>query len=217
VKLREKAISLRKEGYSYSFISAKTGLSKSTLSYHLQSIPYTPNKYTINTVGKARAQAGLVKSKAKRNSFLQAFKEANSDIGALSNRDLFMLGLGLYIGEGSKTQDIIRLVNTDYRVIKLFIAWLCAHGFTISNFMIRIHLYPDSNISAAEEYWLQKTGIPKSQFQSVYIDRRVNKDRKRSSVHVYGTAHVTIRSNGKKELGVLFSRKIGAWMNKVLQ
>lgn len=187
------------------------------LSYYLHGIPYTPNKETVKSIGKARAQAGFTKARIKQKSFSDARKLAKSDIGIFTQRDLFMLGLGLYIGEGSKTQDIIRVVNTDYRVVNLFIRWLCTMGYTIKNFTIRVHLYPDSNITDAESFWSTKTGLPLSQFQKVYIDQRVNKDRKRNAKHIHGTAHVTVRSNGKKLLGVLFSRRIGAWMEEVLR
>jgi uncharacterized protein (DUF927 family) len=159
----------------------------------------------------------MAKSVAKKKSFSDAQAIAKKDIGTFSKRDLFMLGLGVYIGEGSKTQDIIRVVNSDYRVIILFIKWLCALGFTQKNFSIRIHLYPDSDIKEAEAYWADRVGLPSIQFQKACIDRRVNKDRKRSGTHQYGTAHVTVRSNDTKELGVLFSRRIGAWMKEVLE
>ena len=34
-----------------------------------------------------------------------------------------MLGLGLYIGEGGKTDGLIRIINSDPKVIKLAIKW----------------------------------------------------------------------------------------------
>ncbi len=214
---REKAKKLRKAGYSYTYISKATGLSKSTLSYQLREIAYKPNEKTIKTIGNARAKSGFTKALSKRASFSEAKKLAKTDIGNMTRRDLFMLGLGVYIGEGSKTQDIIRVVNSDYQVINLFIKWLCNMGYTPKNFGIRIHLYPDSNIYESQYFWSMKTGLPLIQFQKAHIDRRVNKDRKRSKKHVHGTAHVTVRSNGKKSLGVVFSRRIGAWMEEVLK
>ena len=116
---KDQALKLRMLGYSYSYISEKTGLSKSTLSYHLALIPYVPNKTTIQKIGMARTRACVTKSNIKKKSFSDAKRIAKVDIGNLSKRDLFMLGLGVYIGEGSKTQDIIRLVNCDYRVLNL--------------------------------------------------------------------------------------------------
>ena len=214
---REKAMKLRKSGYSYTYISKQTGLAKSTLSYHLRDVAYAPNSATIKNTGLARVNAAKTKASQKTASLLEARHLAKIDIGKISQRDLFMLGLGVYIGEGSKTQDIIRVVNTDYRVINLFMKWLGTMGYTRKNFTIRIHLYPDSNIREAKDFWALKTGLPLSQFQKECIDLRANKDRKRSGKHAHGTAHVTVRSNGKKELGVAFSRRIGAWMEEVLK
>ena len=47
--IKEKAIKLRKEGYSYSYIKDKLGISKGTLSYWLRDIKYVPNEYTLKT------------------------------------------------------------------------------------------------------------------------------------------------------------------------
>lgn len=215
--VRDTAIKLRKLGYSYTYISNKTGLAKSTLSYHLSQIHYKPNKITVESIGRARAQSGLTKARAKKQSYIDAKKLAKSDVGRISKRDLFMLGLGVYIGEGSKTHDIIRVVNTDYRVINLFINWLCSVGYTKENFFIRLHLYPDSDVVAAETFWKSKTGLPHDKFQKVCIDRRVIKDKKKSGKYIHGTAHVTVHAYGQKTLGVAFSRRIGAWMKEVLE
>ncbi len=217
MKPHEKALKLRKKGYSYSHISTETGLSKSTLSYHLRDVLFTPNKKTALKIGSARARASETKARQKRNSILEAKKLAHRDIGHLTKRDILMLGLGVYIGEGSKTQDLIRVVNSDYRVINVFIRWLIMFGFTKRNFAIRIHAYPDTNIRETTLFWTDKTGLTQEQFQKPCIDRRVNKDRKRSGKHQYGTAHVTVRSNGDKAFGVAFSRRISAWMEEVLE
>ena len=214
---KKQALKLRQEGYSYSYIETKTKLSKSTLSYYLKDVPYEPNEFTLKTIGKARAKSGASKAYTKLKSLAEAKNKALSDISSLSERDIFMLGIGLYIGEGSKTHGIIRVVNSDERVINLFIRWLSSFAYPKSNLAIRLHLYPDSNIAEAESYWSRKTGLPLSQFQTACIDRRSQKDRKRSGTHLYGTAHVTVRSAGDKRFGVDFSRLIGAWMEKVLE
>lgn len=211
------ALALRQKGYSYSYIQEKTKLSKSSLSHLLRDVPYDPNAFTIKTIGAARAKSGASKANSKRRSIAVATENADRDIGQLSKRDVFMLGIGLYIGEGSKTQGIVRVVNSDVRVINLFIRWLTFLEYPKSNLAIRIHLYSDSNITEAESYWSRKTGLPLSQFQPACIDRRMQKNRKRSGTHLYGTAHVTVRSFGDARFGVGFSRLIGAWMEKVLE
>ena len=214
---KQQALEFRKKGYSYTYIHEKTKLSKSTLSHLLRSVPYTPNAFTKKTIGSARVQSGVHKANSKRQSIATARKRAVEDIGQLSHRDLFMLGIGIYIGEGSKTQNIVRVVNADARVICLFIKWLTSLGYDINNLAIRIHLYQDSDVVAAETYWAKQTGLKSAQFQKACIDTRQQKNRKRSGTHLYGTAHVTVRAVGNKQFGVGFSRLIGAWMEKVLE
>ena len=214
---KEQAIKLRKKGYSYNYIAEKTGYAVSTLSYHLRHIPFTPNKFTRTKIGSARAQAAMTKNKQKQDSYHKAKKQAVNDIGTMSERDFFMLGLGLYIGEGSKTHDTTRLVNADSEIIKLFLKWVTLLGIPRENISMRIHLYPESDIQSAVDFWSKETRIPKGQFQKACIDTRVGKDRKRQSRHEYGTAHVTVRANGQKEFGVALARKIGAYMEEVLR
>lgn len=214
---KEKALQLRKQGYSYSYIAKATGLSKSTLSYHLATLPYTPNAHTKKNISNAKLASNKSKYEKKLTAIASAQKVAKKEIGTLSDRDLFLLGIGLYIGEGSKTQNLVRLVNADPKVIRLFIAWLHLLGLQEDNIALRIHLYPDSDIQSSEQYWLQETNLPKTSLQRPCIDTRLNKDRKRNKVHANGTAHVTVRANGQKRFGVALSRKIGAYMQEVLQ
>src|ERR1700683_3559654 len=162
-KLR--AIQLRKEGYSYKYISEVLKVSKSTLSDWLITIPYTPNNETVERIGKARAASGRVKTEIKQASILEAAIEAKRQFGKVSQRDLFMLGLGLYIGEGSKTAEITRFVNSDPRVVNLMIRWFVkALGLPRKNLRIRLHLYPDCNEKQSLQYWSKITTIPLSQF-----------------------------------------------------
>lgn len=214
---KEKAIKFRKEGYSYSFIKERLGVSKSTLSDWLSDIPFAPNKYTREKIGKARLQSGNTQTNKKNVSIERIKKEASADIGKLSKRDLFLLGIGLYIGEGSKTQNIIRITNSDPKVILLAIEWftkICNLG--LNNFTLAIHLYPDNNIDSCRKYWSRITKIPLSQFGKTQVDIR---KKKKNSVRTlkYGTAQLTIRSNSDKKAGVQLARKIKYWMETVMR
>jgi hypothetical protein len=214
---KKHALLLRKNGYSYSFIRSKISVSRSTLSSWLSDVPYKANVETIEKIGKARAISGEVKAKLKLQSIEKARFEAMKDIGKIHNRDLFMLGLGLYIGEGSKTDGIIRMINSNPQIICLSLKWfkeVC--GLKNENFSIRLHLYPDNDKGKCITYWSTVTGIPKNQFQKTQVDMRMKKISKRGKLP-FGTAHVTIRSKGNKEFGVFLSRKINAWIHESIQ
>ncbi|HEC30599.1 MAG TPA: hypothetical protein ENI66_01120 [Candidatus Yonathbacteria bacterium] len=213
---REKAIKLRKDGHSYNYIADKTGASKGTLNCWLSDIPYIPNNETISRIGKARAKSGEVKSLQKLNSIKMARREAKNEINFVSKRDLFMLGLALYIGEGSKSYGIIRVINANPKVIKFMIKWFKEiFGMSDENFAIRLHLYPDNNEKECLDFWSEKTDLSALQFQKTQIDRRKNKKLSKRGKLPYGTAHLSVKSCGNKRYGVFLARKIDAYTREV--
>lgn len=206
--LQKKAIALRKEGLSYNFIKDQVKVSKSTLTRWLANIPFEPNNDFIQRVNKTHSDLRDLRKKVKKESEVEARNLAGNDLGTLTKRDLFMLGLGIYMGEGSKT-DGLRIVNSDPTIIRTGILWFKkVYGLNDENFMVRIHLYPDSNIEESMKYWSGVTGLEFSQFYQVHIDKRQNKSMRNKSKLLFGTAHVTIRSIKRREFGVLLRRRI---------
>jgi hypothetical protein len=215
---KQMALRLRKLGHSYSYIQEQTGVAKSTLSVWLSTVPYHPNQETIRRIGIARARSGEVKSRLKRESLLAAAQQARSDIRSISDRDLFMLGIGLYIGEGTKTYGSVRIMNADTKVIKLAIVWFMRScGLKKDNFSIRLHLYPDNDVDACIDHWAHATGLSRAQFRKTSIDRRTGKKLSKRGKLPYGTAHLSVKSNGKKEHGVYLARRISAWMSEAIR
>ncbi len=218
IQTKVESIKLRALGYSYSYISAHLGVSKSTLSVWLADVPYVPNIETITKIGKARAASIEAKQKIKRASIRSAKEQAIGEIGALTKRDGFMLGLGLYIGEGAKSTEQIRFVNSNPDIVCSGIRWFTQIlGARRSQIKIRLHLYPDTDESTSLEFWSKKTAIPRGQFLKSQIDRRTNKKKMNSGKLPYGTAHVSVLSLGDERFGVFLARKIAAWSNFVLR
>ena len=60
------------------------------------------------------------------------------------------------------------------------------------------------------------TGLSKNQFTKNTIDTRKKKPSKRGKLP-YGTAHLTVRSNGNKEFGFFLGRRIQAWSDVVMR
>jgi hypothetical protein len=216
MSIREMALVLRKNGFSYTYISSKTGLSKSTLSGWLAEVPYKPNEATMVAFGKARAVASARRAQLRQKSIQEIRETAVKDIGKTDMRDLFMFGLGLYLGEGCKTNSQIRVMNSDPRVIQTTIAWFRMLGVGKGQFRLRLHLYPDSDIKRSLQFWSRTTSIPLSQFQKHQIDSRTGKKVKMRRKLPFGTAQLTVQSGGRKEYGVLFFRKIQLWNEAAL-
>lgn len=214
--LKEKSVELRYEGWSYNIISDRLGVSKSTLSHWLRDVPYKPNASV-----RKRIQEGPIISAtrrhAKRMATVHAIKRsAEQEIDQLTKRDLWMLGLGLYIGEGSKIFENVRIVNSDANVILLAMRWFreSLHLDT-KNFSARLHLYPDTPLKKAIAYWSKITSIPTSQFDKTYVDMRQDKSKRKRRSLPYGTLHITIRSRGDYERGSALHRRIIGWIEAI--
>jgi len=215
--LKEKALVLRKKGYSYRIINQKLHVSKSTLSNWLSRVPFTPNDEVIKKVGSAKLKSALYKQHLKFESIRSASQEARKDIGLLSKRDLFLLGIGLYLGEGEKSFENVRIVNSDPKIIRLAARWfreICAAPK--ENFRPSIHLYPDSSEEKALQFWSHILEVPVSQFGKTIIDRRLNKSPLKRRKLPHGTLHLRIASKGNTNLGVYLHRKIQGWMERCL-
>ncbi len=216
-EIKQKAIDLRTQGYSYNYIMKHIRVSKSTLSDWLHDIPFVPNKYTINTIGNARIATGRYKHQLKVDSLNRAEIQAKEDIGSLSKRDIMMLGLGIYVGEGGKTEGITRIINSDSKIIKFAIEWLAvSFGVEVRHIRVRLFLYPDSNEKESIDYWSSNIQIPKDQFYKPTIDRRTNKKQSNNGKLPFGTAHVSVKGFKDKRFGVYLHRRILAMINKVL-
>jgi len=209
---------LRKGGYSYSDIQKMTGVSKSTLSGWLSGLEYRPNKIVQDRMIKARYFSSLAKTRIKNESILRANKEAKDEIGNYSDRELLFVGLGVYMGEGTKTKGVVRIINSDPKIIRLMISWFRdVFGIKINNLRLRMHIYPDINESVAMKYWSAQTGLKKEQFMKTQVDFRANKSLKNKGRLPYGTVQLSIKADGNKDWGVFLSRKILALMAEILK
>lgn len=215
---KEQAIKLRKEGFSYSYISSKLCIAKSTTSLWLRDIQFIPNQLMIQSQEVSNRKSSSIKRADKLLSISKAFDFAKETVGTLSEMDIFILGLGIYIGEGSKVGNFLRIANSDPRIIRFAMMWLkTSFGLSDSNFMIRIHMYPDNDEEKVIKFWMNELKIKRKNFYPSSVDRRLNKRSKNRGSLPYGTAHVSVVSNGDKNLGVLLHRKILASIDRVLK
>ncbi len=211
--LKNNATKLRDSGYSYNMISAKLGISKSTLSNWFRDRKFSPNIEVLDRIYRGPIKSAEKSHNKKVKEIKELLELGVKELGALTNRDLWLLGLGVYIGEGTKNNDIIRVINADPAVIRLSIKWFREIiGLPEENFAIRLHLYPDNNIKESIQFWKKETGLSDKNFQKVQIDRRENKKILKRKKLPFGTAHITIQARGNSAFGVKLFRRIKGWM-----
>jgi len=215
--LRVNAEKLRENGYSYNMISLKLGISKSTLSTWFKDKAFSPNKEVLKRIQYGPIKSGEIRHNQKVMEIKKLKDEGVKEIGIITKRDLWFLGLGLYIGEGSKSYEIVQIVNSDPQVIRLALKWfreVC--NLDNKNITVALHIYPDSNLKKCMEFWSKTTQLPKENFRKTQIDTRKNKSSQKRNKLPYGTAHITIISNGVSEKGVRLHRKISGWIHGAL-
>lgn len=216
-QLRLKATELRDAGYSYNMIKNEIGVSISTLSNWFSDRPYAPNQEVMRRIAAGPFKAGQLKHEKKVHETKITIEEAILEIGIISERDLWLLGLGVYIGEGTKSIESVRIVNSDPEVIKLSMRWFRESlGLEDENFAVSINVYPDNDINASIAFWSDITNLPTTSFKKTQIDVRKGKSKKFENKLPYGTLQIRIRSNGNPENGVKLFRRIKGWTKGVV-
>ena len=122
----------RKKGMSLSDLSEKYKLAKSTVSLWCRSVAISTHarnmikKKWLKNTAAARVK-GTLKNKQKRaDSIEREFRTAQSMIGALTHRDVLIIGMALYWAEGSKKEvgSGFSFINSDPEMIKIMHTWL---------------------------------------------------------------------------------------------
>lgn len=169
---KELAIKMRLRGMSYSQIKTKINVSKSTLSIWLEKYPLSPERIRLLRDFNPRRIENCRNTKLqKRNARLdKIYKEMSREIGSFSNRDLFIAGLFLYWGEGTKAaRDTVAFTNTDPNMLKFFIKWMKNFGIPEEKMRVKLHLYQDMDINEKIKFWSDELKIPKENFRKPYI------------------------------------------------
>jgi len=123
-------------------------------------------QHTFEVIEKRRASR-LFNESSARKVYL------NEGVEYIRERDinLLMLGIGVYLGEGSKTdRGKIALSNTDPRIIQIFVKFLMdICEYPLSRIHAHIGIHSHLSIKKAERYWSTVSGIPLKQFSKTSL------------------------------------------------
>lgn len=195
-KDKEKAIKLRLKGASFSQIKESIKVSKSTLSYWLKDYPLSEKRIRelrdFNPKRIERYRATRLRQKQER--FNKAYQEEKKNLLPLTKRDLFIGGLFLYWGEGTKTSEArLSVSNTNPAVLKFFITWLRkVFNVPLKKIKIYLHLYSNMSIKREMDFWSKTLSIPLNQFQKPYIKISSSKNINHKGVFGHGTCNIIV-------------------------
>ena len=129
-KEKIKARKLRKKGESIKKIANLLHVSVSTASLWCRDVELTDKqienlrrRQTDPFYGK-RLDYYLKKKKEFSSKLLNLKNEGIESIGSLSKREIFLIGVALYWGEGFKKDSLAGLATLDINIAKFFIFWL---------------------------------------------------------------------------------------------
>jgi Homeodomain-like domain len=177
------ALQLRRKGESIKDIAKRLKVSRGSVSLWCQEVALTPaqrqrlKKKQIAAGQPGRVQGAQMNKQKRLDAISRWDREGVNELGTLSKRDLLMLGIGLYWGEGIKSRTgQTAMVNSDPNVLKVAKKWfeLC---LGVSSQEFRPYIYIASQHKSREtvivEYWSKVLSIPKSQFKSpIYIPQK---------------------------------------------
>jgi transcriptional regulator with XRE-family HTH domain len=114
---KQRARELRRQGWSYNDILKEVGVSKSTLSLWLRDIPLTEEQIAaLACKFRAGRERFIHKMRVRRDTRWAAYhREAEEEYLTLSQDPVFMFGLALYIGEGTRRSRMICVSRTATR------------------------------------------------------------------------------------------------------
>lgn len=206
-QLREQAISLRKQEFSYSEIKKRLNVSKSTLSYWLRDLPLSKEKILeLRRSGWSKGEASREKYRAtmrerKDEKARLVYEEHKKKFSNISDESIFIAGLMLYLGEGSKKKDsTLAIANTDPNTITFFIGWLEKYlDVSRSEIRIQLHLYENMDTEREQKYWQKILRLKYEQFYKISVRKLKEssfsyQDSFRHgtcSLYVFGTERVT--------------------------
>lgn len=179
--VQNKAIELRKQGFTYSEISQQlSNVPKGTLSSWLKEVTLSQKaqnkikKTTKKQMGKNRTLA----IKAIQNKKINLQKELtlkNSKFSKyLIDKNFSKIALALiYACEGSKSGDHLTFGNSDPAIIKLFLKLLReVYSLDENKFRCTLQAREDQNIKQLEIFWSKTTNISPKLFYQARIDKR---------------------------------------------
>lgn len=223
-KEKLKARILRKQGKSIRDIAALLKVSKGTVSVWCEDIVLSRQQLDAlhqswiigGRLGRLRGtQTQKEKKKEKIHNYYQ---KGLKQVGRVSSRDLLIVGLGLYMGEGSKTGNTFQFSNSNYILVRVICRWLLeclrVSKKDITCRVLLNEIYK-SEVMQIEKEWARLISIPTRQFYRTVFIQAKNKKLYEGRGEYRGTLALRVRRSSELQYRVLgmmdaFLHNVGA-------
>ncbi len=201
---KAKAIALRREGKTYGEILSLVPVSKSTLSLWLRDVNLARPQQQIITKKRAAAQrrGGAARRTLREVSTEQVIIAAQEEIGHITKRELFLIGIALYWAEGSKQKDKypsarVCFSNSDPYMVKVFMRWLRTFSGIQDDdieLILHIHEVQKSQVPELQKHWLGITGLQKKNLSAPVFKKHEPKTLRKNASQTYrGLVAIRVR------------------------
>ncbi|MBQ0987259.1 hypothetical protein KBZ10_22605 [Streptomyces sp. F63] len=216
--LRAAAREMRARGMTYDEIQLELGCPKSSISLWVRDLPKPERPPRTPVEASAAAKKSREAALHQRNfERWQTKLSAANEIGNLSRRELFLVGVGLYWAEGAKDKPYDRrekivFVNSDPDMVSTFLAWLDLLGVTPGRRRYTVNIHESADVGRAEHFWLERTGATPDQFGKTALKKHSPKTTRRNTGADYHGC-LAIRVNDSADL---YRRVEGWWYGIVV-
>ncbi|MEV0777721.1 hypothetical protein [Streptomyces sp. NPDC050428] len=187
--LRAKARELRLQGLTYDQIQLELGCSKSSISLWVRDLPKPPRQ--TREEASARGRRGWEATLERRERERQETKRAATEsIGTMSDRELFLVGVGLYWAEGTKDKPYARrervtFVNSDPSMIRIFLAWLDLLDIPRQRHTYHVMIHESADVAEAERFWAELTRSGAERFGKTTLKKHNPKTVRKNTGETY--------------------------------
>jgi len=222
-ELRTRAITLRERGKTYREILEEVNVSKSTLSLWLRGVGLTRRQQQrITKKKKAAQQRGGDTKRAQRVSKTERIhREAQNEIGSLTERERWLIGVALYWAEGAKAKAWnpsvgLDFANSDSSMIRFFIEWLqdfCDVPVADISLRLLLHETHKHRLAEVKTYWSKKTKLPIESIVYVYFKKNILRTKRKNLDNSSYFGLISLRVKRSTDL----NRRIEGWKRGIVQ
>ncbi|MGC2998500.1 hypothetical protein ACPF8X_08970 [Streptomyces sp. G35A] len=209
--LRERARELRLQGWTYDRIQVELGCSKSSISLWVRDLPKPERKRTREEASAIARRGWEATLRLREEERRRTRERAMGDVGALTDRELLMIGVGLYWAEGAKSKpyrrrERITFVNSDPNMITVFLAWLDLLSVDPARLGFTVHIHESADVAAAERFWADLVGIGTADLMKTVLKKHNPRTNRKNTAGDYrGCLRVDVRN------GADLYRRIEGW------
>lgn len=214
-----KAIILRKRGLSYSEIEEKIPVSKSSLSLWLRDVPLEEKhkKRLLQKQLDQHKKAWYLINQRRIVRTQQIKKYAALEIGEISKRELWLIGIALYWAEGAKqkehnTGEQVTFSNSDPQMVKVFLMWVFS-CLDLKSEDILYSLYIHENVKPRLDdvlsFWVKIVNIEQGIIKTYFKKHTVNPYRKNQGDKYMGVFRIRLRRSSE------INRRIAGWVEGI--